>query len=127
MNIIKRTKFKIDLYNATVHILLCKNAELMLEEANKIIKKFGEDIMEHPAEGISFTPDIKGSDYYLFFCPEYLSVNTITHETDHIKNYIMDFYGINENNDSREVSANLNGYINQKVFKFLSTNCQIKF
>lgn len=125
--IIKKTKFKIDLYGATVHITLCKNADVMLEEANKVIKKFGEEIMDHPAEGISFTPNTKGNYYFLFFCPEYLSINTITHETDHIRNYMMDYYGINENNDSKEVSANLNGYINQKVFKFLNTNSQIKF
>lgn len=127
MNIIKRGSFKIDVYGAVIYIILCKDSDSMLIEANKVIKKFKEETMQHSAEAITFAPNLRGGTYYAWFCPEYLSVNTITHETDHLRNYIMSFYDIDENNDSKEASANLNGYINQKVFKFLNANSQIKF
>jgi hypothetical protein len=126
-NILKKGSFKIDVYGAIIYMILCKDAESMLVEVNKTVRKFKEEEMFYPAEGVTFAPNARGGTYYIWLCPEYLSVNTITHETDHLRNYIMAFYGINENNDSKEASANLNGYINQKVFKFLSTHSQIKY
>ncbi len=125
--IIKKTKFKIHLYGAIIHVIICDDAESMLIEANKVIRRYKEEEYKHHAEAITFAPNLKGDTYYAWFCPEYLTINTITHETDHLRNYIMDFYSIGEKNDSKEVSANLNGYINEKVFKFLNANGQIKY
>ena len=57
--------------------------------------------------------------YYIILSLKDLDVNTITHETDHLRNFIISFNSILENDDAREASANLNGYINERVFKFL--------
>lgn len=126
--VIKKGSFKIDIFNAVVHIYVCIDAESMVEVANKVIIRFKEEPINYPCEGLTFSPDLKGGTYYLFLYKDGLLINTITHETDHLRNYIMDYHSIAENNDSKEASANLNGYINEKVFKFLyKNNFELKY
>lgn len=126
--IVKKGNFKIDVFGAIVHVYLIDTNENMVVQANRIIKRYKEDPVDYPCAGLSFSPDIKGGTYYLFLSCESLDVNTITHETDHIRNYIIDYYNIDERNDSNEVSANISGYLNEKVFKLIkSANREIKY
>lgn len=124
--IISRGRFKIDIYRITIYIYICSDSEDTTKQANKIIRKYKEEEYTHPSEGLVFCPDDDTSINYLFLSVEDLSVNTITHETDHIRNNIIDHCAIVESDDARETSANLSGYINEKVFKFLQKK-DIKF
>lgn len=117
--ILKKRSFKIDIFGAKVHMYMCKDNEAILTVGNRIIKKFKEDPVDYPVAGLTFTPDELLTDVYLFLCPQHLDVNTITHETQHILCYIIDYFNIDEQNDSNEVAANLSGFINQKVFEFI--------
>lgn len=119
MNILKKRSFKIDLFGAKIHLYLCASDDAILTVANKIIKRFHEDPVDYPVAGLTFNPDEQLDTVYLFLCPEHLDVNTVTHETQHILHYIIDYYAIDEQNDSNEVAANLSGYINEKVFAFI--------
>ncbi len=121
-NILKRGKFKIDVYDSTIHVIICKDVESIVIEGNKVIKKFKEEIVDCNVHALTFSPDLKPRTYYIWLCPDSLDINTITHETDHLRNYILDFNSINENNDTKEASANLNGYINQMIFRFIFSN-----
>ncbi len=124
MDVLKRGKFNIDVYESVVHVYICKNQDSVFKVANRIIRRYKEpkSVLDRPVKGACFSPDLAPCTYYIWLCLEYLDVNTITHETDHIRNYILDFCSIAENNDSKEASANLNGYINEKVFSFILNN-----
>jgi len=126
--IIKKGSFKIDMFGAVIYIYLLDTNENMVAQANRIIKRYKEKLIDFPCHGLTFAPDLKGGTYYLFLSCESLDVNTIAHENDHIRNYILDYYVIDEQNDSNEISANMAGYINEKVFKFIkSANHQIEY
>lgn len=126
--VIKKGSFKIDVYNYKVYIYICDNDDSLIETANKIIDKYKEPRIAHPCTASVFTPDLDLNICYLFLHQNDLGVNTITHETDHIRNYIIDLHSLTENTDSKEASANLNGYINERVFRFLvKNNFEIKY
>lgn len=118
-NVLRKRSFKIDVFDATVHIYMCGKGDAILHASNRVIKKFKEGPIEFEIQGLAFSPDQQPNHFYLFLSSEYLDVNTVTHETQHILIYIADYYCIDEKNDSKEVLANLNGYINQKVFAFI--------
>ena len=117
--ILHKGKFKIDLFNIKVNIYICEDAEDVTLESNKFLKKHKEKLITFPCHGLVFCPDDDMSTNHLFLSLNGLSVNTITHETDHIRNNIIDYCSIIETDDGRETSANLSGYINEKVFQFL--------
>lgn len=121
-NILKRGNFRVDVYGSIIHIVVCKDADAIQVEGNKVIKRFKEELVTYPVQALTFSPDLKGGTYYVWFCPQHLDINTITHETDHLRNYILDYCAVNETNDSKESSANLNGLINERVFAFLNRN-----
>lgn len=119
MSCIKKVSFKVDIFSVKVSLYLYDTDDSMVIGCNRIIKKHGEEPMQHQCHGITFAPDDDGSIYYIFLSLESLDINTITHETDHIRNYIMNYFNISQDLDSNETSANLSGYINEKVFSFL--------
>lgn len=123
--IIAKGKFKVELFGMTVFIIICDDEQSTTVEVNKVIKKYKETPFNHPCHGIVFTPDENLTYNYLFLSARNLTVNTITHETDHVRSNIIEFCSITEN-DNKETSANLSGYLNEKVFRFLEKK-NIKF
>lgn len=117
--ILSRGKFRIEMYRITIFIYICPDSIDTTKEANKIIRRYKEEEYKHPSHGMVFCPDDDTSINYLLLSAEDLNVNTITHETDHIRNNVIDHCSIVETDESRETSANLSGYINEKVFQFL--------
>jgi hypothetical protein len=117
--ILRKRSFKIDVFGAKIHMYMCANSDAIVTVGNRIIKRFHEEPVTYEVAGLTFNPDEQPDTVYLFISPEHLDVNTITHETQHILNYIIDYYAIDEQNDSNEVASNLSGYINEKVFAFV--------
>ena len=117
--IIAKGKFTVDIYKMTVFIFICPNPWEVTREVNKLIRKYGEEEIEYNCHGVVFTPNDDLSLNYLLLSAEDLTVNTVTHETDHLRTNIIDYCSLVETSESKETSANLNGYINEKVFQFL--------
>jgi hypothetical protein len=113
----KKGTIKLGIYETTIDIHIVEKAEDIVAFANKLVVKhngLAEDdgsICNGYAIMIEEDP-LKG---YLLYCKEALTVNVITHETDHMRKYILDFKDI----EDHEASANLNAYLNQEVFRFI--------
>ena len=120
--ILHRGKFTIDIYSVKVNMFIVETPEDVQTEINKIILKNKEpkSLIDYDCHGIVFNPDISPLDFYVMYAKQDLSYNTVTHETDHLRNYIIDYLNLHETTEEKECSANLNGLINQKVFSFLS-------
>lgn len=120
---IKRGYFNIDVYKVKVNIYICEDSKKVTEKVNAILKKAKDkDRISFNCKGYTMNTESNQNVYHLLFSVKDLDVNTITHETDHLRNFIINFNSIIEDNDAKEASANLNGYINEMVFKFLIKN-----
>lgn len=119
-----------DIYKIGVSIHVCDDEKEVLLEYKRLAKKHNEhkeaDDTNYEMSGCVFNPDDSPYTFYLLLSRNNLDVNTITHETDHLRNYIMDVLSLYEDSEAKEASANLNGYINEKVFRFLK-NSKIPF
>ena len=115
--IVKKGTFKIDVYGTSVDIFIMDTAEDVVPQVEKIIKKHKGEIDDRDmiCDGYAVIIEEDPLKGYLVYCRESLSINIITHETDHMRKYILDFKDI----EDHEASANLNGYINQEVCRFI--------
>lgn len=113
----KKGVIKIGIYETTIEVIVVETAEDVVPYVNKIVKKHkGEEEDEDSVcNGYAILVEEDPLKGYLLYCAESLSVNVVTHETDHMRKYILDFKDI----EDHEASANLNAYINQEVFRFL--------
>lgn len=117
--ILHRGKFKIDIFDITVHIVICDTSEALSSCANRTIRKYKEEELTYPCKGLVFTPNEDGSKIFVYFSKEDLSYNIIGHENDHIRFLVL------ENSSTKdidmEVSANIAGFITEKIFQFLDS------
>lgn len=121
----KRGSFSIDLYKVDVEMYIMFTDTDIAFQAKSLQRRHGFDTSDVRDEacGYALTFTNNPGVFYLVLSMESLDVNTITHETDHIKNYIISHVGINEDPDGvNETSATLNGLINERVFRFLYSN-----
>lgn len=122
--VIKKGFFIVDVYKVAVEIYVMATARDVSLKAKQLHKKFGFDDTGIPKEscGYALTFERDAGTFYIVFSLDSLDVNTITHEADHIRRYIMEYSGLTEADGTGETSANLSGYINEKVFRFLYNN-----
>lgn len=118
--VLKKGTILIDFYKVNVEVYIMVSAMEVGNKVKQLCKLNGElttDVIDE-AHGYvaSFPKD--SSRYYLILCVDSLDINTITHETDHLRTFILS----NQSTWNEETSANLNGFINEKVFKFLNDN-----
>jgi hypothetical protein len=110
----KRTKFTLDIYDSVVEVHVVKGEEEVAKKAAQLHKKYKEEpIDETHIRGFVYTHDF--GTYKIILCEESMCINTITHEVDHVRQFILDHHGVKD----QESSANLAGYINERVFQFL--------
>ena len=114
---LKQTKFKIDIYDVVVKIIVAKTPTDVNEQVKKLCKKH-KDLHNDDTPYAGYTITFDNKTYYLLLSEDSLSYNLITHETDHLRTFILKHISVSLN-EIDEYSANLNGYINQKVFNFL--------
>lgn len=117
---LKRTSFKIDIYDVVVKVIVLKTSGDVLNYVKQLHKRH-KDVHTDNFEYSGYTITFDNSVYYIIFAEDNLSYNLITHETDHLRAFILKHISVNLN-EIDEYSANLNGYINQKVFNFLIKN-----
>ncbi len=116
---IKRGKIKIGIYETVINMIIVPEDIRVVQQVKKILKKHKSEIDADLDGGLicnGFAILLEQDPLigYLIFSMESLTVNVVTHETDHMRKYILDFKDI----EDHEASANLNAYINQEVFRF---------
>lgn len=119
--IIKRGTFILDMYKLVVEIYVMKSSEELVTKVKQLCRKYrvGEKDVQEGATGYTLTFSENPGVFYVLFSLGAIDVNTITHETDHLRTYMLQYQGVGGN---EETSANLNGYLNEKVFRFLEKN-----
>jgi hypothetical protein len=119
--IIKRGTFILDVHKIVIEIYIMATTKDVPRKVIELSKKYGCDYFDISMDACGYTatfPTTHAGTFYIILSTEDLSVNTITHETDHVRSYILEYLGLTEG----EESATLNGYINEKVFRFLHKN-----
>jgi len=118
--VIKRGVFTVDLYKVVIEVTVLATAKDVSYKARQLFRKYGWDPSEVAKEcyGYALNFSQHPADFYILLTTENLTVNTITHEVDHVRQHIMNFLSLT----GEEESANLSGYINEKVFGFLQKN-----
>lgn len=117
--------FKLSMYKVTVNIYIVDVMREVSETMRKLHKKYKLDYSDVNPEACGYTctfPNYNPNVYYVILCRESMDINTITHEVDHLRNFILDDQGITETDYNKEVSANLAGFLNEKTFQFLQKN-----
>lgn len=123
--LVKRTKIKIDLYDVDIEVFIVNTSADVSYKTKQLCRKnkVGIEGVRDEACGYTASFPLSSGIFYLVLCMECMNVNTITHEADHLRAFIMDYRGM----EDEEASANLSGFINEKIFKFLkNSNIEIK-
>lgn len=119
--VIKRGTFILDVHKVVIEIYVMTTIKEVPRKVIELSKKYGCDHSDIAMDACGYTatfPTVHSGTFYIILSVEDLSVNTITHETDHLRAYILEYLGLTE----AEESATFNGYINEKVFRFLTKN-----
>lgn len=118
--VFKRVTFFLDVYKVNIELFIMRTNKDVAYKMRQLCKKYKVDDSDTSDEAVgyvaTFTPEGAGI-FYIVLSLESVDVNTITHETDHLRSYIMKHQGLMQ--DGGEASANLNGFINEKIFGFL--------
>lgn len=112
-----RSTFKIDVYSSEVTVTIVTTTTEASNMARYILRKLKmeSDSVEKKVYGYTIQ---KGRVGHIIFAAEELNINTVTHETYHMTEYIEQFHGLVQD-DNKEASANINGFLNEKVFQAL--------
>lgn len=106
-----KKEIKLVTYNCSIELIITDNIR---RTANTIYKKYKlKDTLDYDVEGVVLTIDI--DRYYLIFCPQYLSHNTIAHEIYHCVVRVTEERDIVD----EEAQAWLSGHITSEVYKFI--------
>lgn len=123
--VVKKGSFTVDLYKVDVEIIILYTSKDVSSKARELSRKFGctTDDIAPLACGYALTFSANPGVFYILLSLDSLDVNTVTHESDHLREYIMEHAGVG----GTEGSATLSGYLNEKIFRFLhKNNLQVK-
>ena len=111
---------KVEMYNTKIKICFFKNEHLLQIELIKIYKKLKiEEDTEILCEGLLFFHPNNSDEVYLYLTENHLTFNLITHEMYHLTNRILSQKGLRLTIDDDEHHAILNGYLNEKLIKYI--------
>lgn len=122
--VIKKGTFSIDMYIARIEVHVMATAKDVSVKVRQLCKKYKvchKDVVKE-AYGYTVTFSSAPRTYYLILSQDGLTVNTISHEIDHLRNYVLEYQGIETGGYNNETSANLNGYLTERIFRFLTQN-----
>lgn len=116
--IIAKGSFNIDVYNTKVHVIITADAILASKKVLELAKKHNSDVGYVPSQVYGYTVCFTKhcNEYFLIYAGDDISLNTVTHETYHLTEFIEQFKSLAQD-ENKEASANLNGFINQKVYQ----------
>lgn len=117
--VIHKTSFNVDVYSTKINVIILATGKDVSNRVRALCRKLDADEEGIPSESYGYAitfPSTAAKTYYLFYAAEGINYDTITHETYHITEYIAQFNSLVQD-DNKEASANLNGYINKRVFQ----------
>lgn len=121
--LVKKGKISIDLYDVDIEIYVVVLAKHVADKIKQLCKKNKTGVEGVKDEACGYTASFLDGIFHVILCIECMDVNTITHEADHLRHFIMEYRAITD----EEASATLSGYINERIFKFLKqANIEIK-
>lgn len=118
--LLTKGSFNVDVYKLKVAIYVMATMKDVAGKIKSLCKKWGtgdHDILSE-ACGYTGTFDPEPWMFHVVYCVECMDINTVTHESDHLRKFILTHVGV----DNEEASANLSGYLNEKIFEFLRKN-----
>lgn len=107
----------LDLYKVRVDIFVMNTTRDVVLKVRDLCRRNGDPNPPALGEACGYTTVFTKDPaaFTIIYCSECMDINIVTHETDHLRHFIMEYKGI----DDEEASANLSGYLNEIVFKFL--------
>jgi hypothetical protein len=106
-------KFNVDVFDCTVHIIICKSIKA---SANYYLKQADATLIDYEPSGLFFNPHIERiGNYYVFFQENDVTSDVINHEKSHLVEQVLLDRNITPKN---EVRAYLDGYISRMFDSF---------
>lgn len=118
--LVAKTSIYMDIYKIRIDIYVMKTTKDVGTKIKQLCKLNNDSTAGLNMEACGYTATFNkdAAVFHLIYCEECMDINIITHETDHLRSFIMSYKDIKD----EEASANLNGYLNELVFKFLRDN-----
>lgn len=108
-------RFKIDLYDVTIHIRLADSDKNFLQSINYFLAKDGEDILKDSPGGYFYRAEGDAFNYYVFFNKSTLTFEIFNHEKSHVIDYILEDREIKATD---EIRSYLDGFVSHKMHLF---------
>lgn len=107
--------FKVNSYNCRVKVVVVNTTKEVSDYVKRLCKKLEMDYqIVDRAHGYAFSD---GEHLlYIILALDTITINTVSHEIEHVKTFILD------GDTDEENAANLSGFITEKVFKILRKN-----
>lgn len=109
-------QLKIDIYGATIKIIILETIEDSEKYLINFNKKYKKNYEVYKFEGCCFPTD--GRNFNLVLVKPFININLITHEVYHCSEFIADSCELTSTGNKEE-RAYLNAYINEKVVEHL--------
>lgn len=115
--VIAKTSIYMGIYMIRIDIYVMSTPKDVGNKVKQLCKKNNDTIVGVVDEACGYTASFTkdAGVFHLLYSVDCLDINIVTHETDHLRSFIMEYKDIHD----EEASANLNGYLNELVFKFL--------
>ena len=110
----KTGKFKVDVFDCTVYIVVSDN---IMKSINTYLRLNKEGILDYEVDGYCWRPMSVIGTYYVFFDSDSVNLNGLNHEKSHLVEFILNDRGIREKG---EVRSYLDGYVSKKMHDFFS-------
>lgn len=111
---------KIEMYDTRIKISFFKDEHSLQQQLIKIYKRFKvKEETEELCEGLVFFHPENSNEVYLYLTEKYLTFNLISHEMYHLTNRILSQKGLKLTIEDDEQHAILNGYLNEKLIKYI--------
>lgn len=115
-------KFNVDVFDCTVHIIICKSIK---NSANYYFRKADSTLIDYEPSGLFCNPNVERiGNYYVFFQEDDVTSDITNHEKSHLVEAILLDRNITPKN---EVRAYLDGYVSRMFDSFFrKRNIKIK-
>lgn len=112
------SKFKINIYDVTVHLILTED----MEEAENYISAKEGCVTPSFSDSLGLVVSVGTTDYYMVLDSKKTSINTVFHEVFHLASKICDDIDIHD----EEAKAWVAGFCGEKIYTILKKKNIIK-
>lgn len=123
--LVKSGSVYVSIYKVRIDIYIMVTSKDVAYKVRQLCRKNKVSTVDVFDEACGYTATFNEDPavFSVIYCMDCMDINTITHETDHLRAFIMDYKAISGD----EESATLSGFLNEEIFKFLKKhNIEIK-